>query len=287
MLSLIEAGARYIRVFIELCVLVGMMLLLYFLTEIIEFFPPSLTLGDAAKLALVSVVAASVQFGMVLLNLSVASIGSLIVLFIVKWAVLLSGGVRKFTEDVDWYFSKIWSAGFLQLPVLGLALIWASAFDLFPSWRFASNPWVLIACAVGFCLMSVAFFSRPDDFILDTNKKTDGTFNLSTGVQLFLFGAAIALVAPVFVWGSFDTFVLVTMTESGLIQVPADLFIQQEYCGLVQSDFDVSGIRDGFCYLEDVAVMFHGIGDKVLVESFESGVKVTLPADGVFLSSKE
>ncbi|MGQ7271234.1 hypothetical protein [Marinobacter sp. DSM 11874] len=286
MLSLIEVGARYVRVFIELCVLIGILLLLYFLAEVIEFFPPSLTLGDAAKLALVSVVAASVHFITVLANVGVASIGLLVVLFVIKWAVFLSTEKRSFVKDVDSYLSRVWSTGFLQLPVLGLILIWAAVFQILPSWRFTSDPWVLFACAVAFCLMSAPYFSRPEDFQFGASQNDTGGLRLTTGVQLSLIGLGIALVAPVFIWGSFDTFVLVTMTKSGLIQVPADLFLKQEYCGLVQTGFEVSAVSEGFCYLDDVAVMFHGIGDKVLIENFENGFKVTLPAEGVFLSSR-
>jgi hypothetical protein len=287
MLPLIEVGARYVRAFIELCVLVGILLLLYFLAEVIEFFPPSLTLGDAAKLALVSIVAASVHLVVVLSDLGVASVGLLVLFFVMKWAVLMASGERHFTKDIDWYFSKLWSAGFLQFPVVGLILIWSTVFGLLPVSRFISHPWVLVSCGLAFYLMSAAYFLRPQDFVLSNGKKADGTFLKSTAVQLFLFGAAIALVAPVFVWGSLDTFVTMTMTKSGLVQVPANVFIQQEYCGLVKSGFGVQVVRDGFCYLEDVAVMFQGIGDKVLVKNFDNGFRVTLPADGVFLSSNQ
>lgn len=109
--------------------------------------------------------------------------------------------------------------------------------------------------------------------------------DLPLNLQVFLVGLAIAFIAPVVAWGSFDTFVLITMTKAGLVQVPANLFIKQEYCGLVIAGFDAISNREGFCYLEDVAIMFHGIGDKVLVENFANGYKVTLPADSVFLSS--
>jgi len=287
MLSLLEVGARYVRVFIELCVLIGILLLLYFLAEVIEFFPPSLTLGDAAKLALVSVVAASVHFITVLANLAIAAIGSLVVLFILKWTCLLFNCAREVTDDIDWYFSKIWSTGFYQLPVLGLAMIWGAAFSLVPYFRLTSNPWVLVGCGVAFILMSMSIFAQPEVFEDKKEGKADRSEIQLSRVQVFLLGGAIAFIAPVFVWDSFDTFVIVTMTKSGLIQVPASLFLKQEFCGLVQAGFDVSSIRDGFCYIEDVAVMFHGIGDKVLVENFDNGYKVTLPADGVFLSSKD
>lgn len=289
MLSLLEVGARYVRVFIELCVLIGILLLLYFLAEVVEFFPPSLTLGDAAKLALVSVVAASVHFITILANLAIAAIGLLVVLFVLKWTFLPLNLAREFTDGIDWYFSKIWSTGFYQLPVLGSGLIWGVAFSSVPSYRLMSDLWVLVACGLAFILMSMSMsmFVKSEDTGGDHERKAKAGESIPPRVQAFVIGGAIAFIAPVFVWDSFETFVIVTMTKSGLIQVPASLFLKQEYCGLVQAGFDVSSITDGFCYLEDVAVMFHGIGDKVLVENFDNGFKVTLPADGVFLSSKD
>lgn len=287
MLSLFESGARFIRVFIELCVLVGILLLLYFLAEVIEFFPPSLTLGDAAKLALVSVVAASVNFASAFATLSFSSILVLAVLLLAKWVALLTKDRWALVSKIDSYFSKVTSSGFIQLLIVGLVLVWAFALDLLPYRPYSSKIWILIACSFAFVLLTTSYFEFPEKSDFDqASLRSYLSGEVPLSFQVFLVGLGIAVIAPVFTWGSFDTFVLITMTKAGLVQVPADLFIKQEYCGLVVAGFDGISNREGFCYLQDVAVMFHGIGDKVLVENFTNGYKVALPADSVFMASE-
>jgi len=272
--------AKFLRIATEFAVFFGVVLLLYFWASVVDFFPPSLSLGDTAKLALVAFVGAGFAFTIGFANTSISGFLIVAVLNVGRWLRLIKAdsklerGVAKFNlfmQRTDFFYVLAFGAVFL-IFLIGFRII-PNFSTLFALFLVGSTSFLLLL------MSSTVLLNEGSD-----RDEITADFEVPVARKIFIFGVVVALGGPLFASGGAPTYVSTIMSTAGVLSDPERLYVEQKYCGLVEASLEVGRVSDidGFCTFENVLILFQGMGSRVLLGTDEGQGTLPLPADSVF-----
>lgn len=294
MVSYFEKLSKVIRVCAELLSLAGLLLLLYYLSSVIDFFPPSLSFGDAVKLVLLCFLAAAYYFLIVLFGLLVGAFVGVPFLYCCS---RLSSTPNSFSKRC---LELIRYSDLLGFYTLSIILVIAATYFL----QSALVPQFIItvvASTVAFIFLVVLVGEVSGKTVIYSTEgrlvgagfwaKFDHEYSdLTTSKISGLVLAVFCLLSPIGYLGSYETFIALVMNDAGVAKSDTSVFVESRYCPIVENEgFSMSSdLVEGFCLVTDVDILFRGIGTEVL---FENGVKegegrLSLPAKSVIESGR-
>ncbi|MBW3197032.1 hypothetical protein [Marinobacter nauticus] len=265
---------KHVKLLAEVCVYVGVALLLYYWSVTISFFPPALSLGDVAKFLVIAVVGA---FTFSFLTLYTVCFGA------VPFVLFLYAS-RFFRMPLDARKKTFRAFKAIKTSDLKIMLVVGSFF--LPYYMVSDVVHLTARNAFGLLLASVAFafivgaqilyMSRPGvvkESEEDLERKSFGKGSLVVGM---VFGVVSAFV----VWGGPNAFFYATMKQAGVMSLGQNIFLDKKFCPLLGSAFVVHSLDD-YCYVERADILFQGMGDKVLLANIREGFRLSVPSDAV------
>ncbi|WP_421865588.1 hypothetical protein [Marinobacter adhaerens] len=287
MVGLFEAFSKVLRVSAEFFSLAGLLLLLYYLSSVVDFFPPSLSFGDAVKLVLLCFLAATHYFLIVLFALLVGAF------FCVPGLYLAS---RAFKDRRSFFvrcFDLVASTDLQIFYCLSAVLVPISYYflhsQLIPEFAItvtaSTAGFLFLIVFVGEASGKTAVFDVDGRLVgagffakFEHEYSDPGVLKLSGLILVTLF-----FVSPVGYLGSFEKFSKLVMESAGVAQVDTSLYVDSHYCPMLRElRFSVSEELIGeFCLVSGVNILFQGIGTETLLEYSEESPKLPIPSESV------
>ncbi|UPT53113.1 hypothetical protein [Synechococcus phage Ssp-JY43] len=266
---------KSIKVLAEISVFVGIALLIYYWSATISFFPPSLSVGDIAKLLVISAVGA---FTFSMLTLYTFCLGA------VPLTLILRGTTRLSSSSLSYQCSHLYrtieSTDLRIFPVLG-----ASSIPFFLVLGFVQVSLQLVLGVVVSVLVSLlivhSVMLKSEVVHFDGNDSLSGFTSPVSSYSLF-GGLILGVFSALVVWGGPDAFLFATMKQAGVMSLDQDVFVEKKYCPLLGDTFDLK-YADNHCYLKGGDILFQGMGDRVLLANLEKGYRISLPSESLFV----